>query len=227
MKLDVLPNTTTVSPMTLSNAFLIGCDENQEWMLSWFLKNYKKHNKTPLIFADFGLTDTGRAIARGNADHILDFSAEKGKGWFLKPKCMWYSPAKKTVWLDLDCEIRGDLSPIFDLLRPDMLNMVEDVPWSNRRGEVWHNSGVVGFVDKPIILKHWMNQVEKTPQVGDQEVLHSLLTPITKLKYINDLPRKYNTLRIDFIDDTAVENPAVIHWTGQKGKDEIRRQIDA
>ena len=34
-------------------AFLIGCDKKSEWMLDWFLKNYKFHaNETKLVFAD-------------------------------------------------------------------------------------------------------------------------------------------------------------------------------
>ena len=38
-------------------AFLIGCDEKTEWMISWFLKNYFKHkNETKFVFADFGLS---------------------------------------------------------------------------------------------------------------------------------------------------------------------------
>lgn len=216
-----------VRPMTLSNAFLIGCDEKQEWLVPWFLKKYNAHNSTPIVFADFGMSDVGRAIARENSAHLLDFSSEKGKGWFLKPKAMLNSPANKTVWLDLDCEVRENLEPIFNLLQPDTLNMVEDVPWTRRRGETWHNSGVVGFIGQPQILKDWADVVQKNPQVGDQEVLHSMLTTITRIKYINDLPRKYNTLRIDLIDQTAVKNPAIIHWTGQKGKDEIRRQMNA
>ena len=39
-------------------AFLTGCDENTEWMLDWFIDNLKKHkNTSPVIFADFGVSD--------------------------------------------------------------------------------------------------------------------------------------------------------------------------
>ena len=208
--------------------FLTGCDEKQEWMLPWFIKRYKEHNKKcPLVIADFGMSDVGKAVARGNAHAIIDLSEWKGKGWFLKPKAMSNCPSKKTVWIDLDCEIKEDLNPIFNLLQPNMLNMVEDVPWTRRRGEKWHNSGVVGFIDKPEILQKWRIECEKTREVGDQEVLHSMLTAITKIQYINDLPRKYNTLRLDYLDESNVTEPAVVHWTGQKGKDEIRRQMNA
>ena len=46
-----------VKHMTLfKTAFLTGCDEITEWMLPWFLENYSKHNNTPLIFANFGVS---------------------------------------------------------------------------------------------------------------------------------------------------------------------------
>ena len=45
----------------------------------------------------------------------------------------------------VDGEIQN-IDEIFDLLEPQKLSMVEDKPWSWRRGHVWHNSGVVGFI---------------------------------------------------------------------------------
>mgnify|MGYP007000268487 len=54
---------------------------------------------------------------------------------------------------------------------------------------------------------------------GDQEVLHSMLNPITKIKYINDLPNEYNVLRIQTEVDKDYKGPIrIMHWTGQKGK---------
>ena len=69
-------------------------------------------------------------------------------------------PAKKTVWIDLDCQIIDNIDGIFTLLEPNKLNMVEDKPWTKRRKEVWHNSGIVGFIDKPVILTQWAQQVK-------------------------------------------------------------------
>ena len=69
--------------------------------------------------------------------------------------------------------------------------MVEDKPWTKRRGEngAWYNSGVVGFIGKPKILNLWAQWVmENTTQVGDQEVLYSRLDQLQKLMHINPLP---------------------------------------
>ena len=223
----VLQNTIMVRHMKYSEAFLTGCDEKTEWMLPWFFENYKKHNKHPVVLANFGMSDKMLKYATDNAHAIMDLSKWKGKGWFLKPKSMNHCPSQKTVWIDTDCEVKDDLSKIFKHIEPEKLSMVEDKPWTQRRKEIWHNSGVVGFQDKPLILKMWQKQVEADPVVGDQEVLHSMLNPITKMTYIKDLPHKYNVLRIDLLDGRVPEDPAVIHWTGKKGKDEIRRQMNA
>ena len=38
------------------NMFVTGCDESNEWMLPWFMSNYKKYNNYPIAFADFGVS---------------------------------------------------------------------------------------------------------------------------------------------------------------------------
>jgi hypothetical protein len=49
---------------------------------------------------------------------------------------------------------------------------------------------------------------------------------IQKLAYINPLPHTYNTLRLDYIDGINVRNPKIVHHTGRKGNDVIRKQIE-
>ena len=104
--------------------------------------------------------------------------------------------------------------------------MAEDKPWTKRRQEIWHNSGVVGFRYKPQILRAWLEQVKTLPIVGDQEVLHSMLNPITRMTYIEDLPQQYNCLRLEIEDGIDIPNKKIIHWTGQIGKDHIRSLMD-
>jgi hypothetical protein len=208
-------------------AFLTGCDESHEWMLPWFFKNYKKHCNKPLIFSDFGLSDLGRAIVRKNVHAVMNLGEIEEYNWFRKPLSMWKSPSKKTVWIDLDCEIKENIDDIFDLLEPNKLAMVEDKPWTKRRGHKWHNSGVVGFIDKPIILSQWCGAVRKyyKEEKGDQEVLDRILTPITKISLIKDLPNEYNVMRIQTELDGYNGKIKVMHWTGKKGKEKIRGML--
>ena len=55
-------------------AFLTGCDASTEWMLSWFIKNYKKYNDTPIIFADFGVSELTRKIVDANFHAVINMS---------------------------------------------------------------------------------------------------------------------------------------------------------
>ena len=206
-------------------AFLTGCDSGHEWLLPWFLKNFKTHCKKPLIFADFGLSDIGRAVVRENVHAVMDLTNAEERGWFKKPLSMYKCPAKKTVWIDTDCQVKENIDGIFDLLEPQKLAMVEDKPWSWRRGHIWHNSGVVGFIDKPMILRQWVSATKSNKdQVGDQEVLDKILSPITKISLIKDLPNEWNVLRLQ-LNDGYKGNIKIMHWTGQKGKEKIRSML--
>ncbi len=208
------------------SAFVTGCDEKHEWMLEWFFKNYKKHIKdVPLIFANFGLSSEGLKLVRENVHAVMNLKVFDEKGWFKKPMSMIKCPSKKTIWIDLDCEIRDDISNLFDMLEPNKLNMVQDKPWTTRGQELWHNSGVVGFIDKPPILYQWAKAVREDPVQGDQEVLHLMLNPITKIAYINDIPNEYNVLRLQTEIDGYAGPIKVMHWTGQKGKDKIKAML--
>lgn len=208
------------------NAFLTGCDETTEWMLPWFVQHYRKHHTTPLVFANFGVSTKARTFMEQQSMCIIDMTQTEEKGWFKKPKAMIASPSLNTVWIDTDCQVMANCDKIFDKIVPNKLLMVEDKPWSRRREEKWHNSGIVGFHKKPHILYQWARQVKLNPEVGDQEVLHSMLNPITKMAYIEDLDNRYNVLRIQIENDGHTCTPSIIHWTGPKGKLKIQRMIN-
>jgi len=205
--------------------FITGCDSNNEWQLPWFFENYKKHNDTPLVFADFGVEDI--EAVKPHVHAVVDLTKVQERGWFKKPKAIFHCPAKQKVWLDTDCEIRSNISGIFGLLKPQMLNMIEDKPWAKRRGGVQYNSGVVGVIDKPVILGMWAQWVQEGGEVGDQEVLTANLNPITAIKYINSLPNEYNWLRLQIENDNEpATNARIVHWTGAKGNDRIRSMMN-
>jgi hypothetical protein len=220
-------------PKLQEKMILTGCDANTEWQLPWFLENYYKHNSLSLAIADFGMSEgfLEKISKKFPIFGTMDMSKEKSmsvSGWFLKPAAMCASPSRSTCWIDTDCEILGNLEFMFRHFEPNKLNMVEDKPWSKRRGEVWHNSGVVGFIGKPEILTNWKNAVKENAQVGDQEVLHAMLNPITRMAYINDLPNEYNWLRLQFeVDGQDSSKKKIVHWTGKKGNAKIKEKIKA
>ena len=207
------------------NTFICGSDYRTEWMIPWFIRNYKQWNTAPLIFFDFGVR---------NKDYLRMFDnviklnkIDKNTTWFMKPKAMLESPGDKTVWIDIDCEVLGSIESLFDLIVPNKLLMGEDVPWSWRSGRKWFNSGVVGFEGKPQVLKDWAYKCKVDPVTGDQETLHIMIgdDALNILRYIEEMPRKYNVLRLDHIDGSVPPNPLIHHWTGYKGKEVIKKQM--
>lgn len=208
-----------------NKVFLTGCDEKTEWMLPWFVKNYLKHNKTPLVFADFGVSPEMRTWVQisGIADTI-EVKKQSANGWFYKPQSMLNCPSEYTCWVDTDIHILGDMSGVFDSVVSEKLSMVEDKPWSKRRKETWHNSGVVAFKNKPVILKDWEKECRLNASVGDQEVLHKMLGQgINRIRFIEDLPNKYNWLRLQIEDGQNSPHIVGMHWTGYKGKLQIQK----
>lgn len=198
--------------MRYSKLFITGCDSTTRWLLPWFTENFYRHNPDAQL-------------------KVYDFDTFKPdlKGWFKKPAAMLDAAllSSNVCWLDTDCEVRADLDDIFTYLEPNKLAMVEDVPWSKRRGEKWHNSGVVAFQSYPVILSEWAAATNNNPQVGDQEILHSITREgMRKLIHITDLPRDYNTLRLDLIDNSTPADIKVMHWTGAKGKEKIRSMMN-
>ena len=216
-------------PKMPERLIVTGCDTKTEWQLLWFIDTYYSHNSIQIAVADFGMSpEMKERIRQSNHPALfcyMDIPVE-GKGWFGKPQAMLSAPGKKCFWIDTDCEVLGNLDRMFDHLEPNKLSMAIDKPWLKRRGELWHNSGVVGFMNKPDILKQWAEACKKNPQVGDQEVLHSMLNPITKMTYIKDLPNKYNWLRLQIENDNE-DSPdkKIMHWTGEKGNDRIRGKM--
>lgn len=214
----------------LNKAFLTGCDSNTEWMLEWWFSEYSKHNNIPVIFADFGVSEEVRKYAEKTFDKVITLNSRKDKNWFLKPEAMILASklSNKVCWIDTDCQVLRSISTIFNYSVENKLGMVQDMPWTKRRGEIWHNSGVVLFEGTPKILKQWRNQINAAPTVGDQEVLHVMLRddPLKKRIYIEDLPNIYNWLRIQLLDGQDSSKKKIIHWTGYKGKAQIRKMIE-
>jgi len=206
--------------MRYSKLFITGYDSTTEWMWPWFYKNFTTQMPKANIIAY-------------NFD---EFEAPIGgiKNWFKKPFAMIDASKKADAvcWIDSDVEVKYTIEDIFDYCEPNRLAMVEDQPWTIRRKETWHNSGVVAFNGRPNILDEWAAAVGNLPEVtnpmfGDQDVLHHLLKDDMRRRiHITDLPKAYNTLRLDLVDSTAPAKIKMMHWTGAKGKDQIRSMMN-
>lgn len=201
--------------------FITGCDKTTEWQLPWFIRNFTEHNpNVPLAIFDFGMSYRMSSLVNAIPHKTED------RGWFKKPSAMLKAAtmAKEVCWLDTDIEVCGPLDGIFEFVEDNKLAMAIDLPWTYRRRETWQNTGVVAFRGTPQILTKWTREVRERPNVGDQEVLHSLLQldPMNRIVHTTYLPNRYNVLRLQIQDRTVPKHVVCLHWTGAKGKQKIR-----
>ena len=245
---------------------LVAASVEQEWMLPWWWYNYSLHNQYPVSFVDFGLSEKGKEWCREKGELIscLDipdsFVAQEAqitrpllkkwkknfgacpsfrKFWFKKPLAMLRSPYQKTIWLDLDCEIRCSLNPLFKkLLKTDKteknkkteigLCRVSTVVQKNHRQlkllkskELVYNSGLILFFNGSSIIHEWALRALDSSHLffGDQDLLSYL---IFKHKYqVLDLPEIYNWLHYQ----TYNPEVKILHYGGTIGKDLIHKKM--
>lgn len=215
---------------------VIGVDKNQEWMLDWWWETYFRHNDYPVLFADFGMSPRG-----------LDFCRSKGKvsgrvelddtPWFKKPFGCLQSTFQRAIWLDTDCEVRGNLKPLFQLPGGHQFSATIDrgTPrqWFDAlpKGMSVFNSGTLVYSHGEPVVQKWalmtllMLTLEpvkgklKIP-TGDQEIF-SLAVRQYAPERMKPIPVDMVRLRLE-PDRVEYGKCIVKHWTGSPGKRRIK-----
>ena len=200
---------------------LIGMDSDQEWMLEWWFDNYKKFNKMPVALVNYGMTRDGLEKAKKLADYIIQFPKLDIHSWFKKPFALKRSPFQNTVWIDIDCQVRHDLGPLRKWCRNYGFAVAPDKENKFSQTTFPVNSGVIAYKHKNKIIDLWAEStIKKGDQYrSDQEVLEVLLHE--EGADYGLIPPLFNWMRLRGVNRFA----HIIHWTGEEGKKEIRKQI--
>lgn len=226
---------------------IVGVDQTQEWLLPWWWDHYKKHNDFPVAFVDFGMSSDKKNWCRERGEFIRlyvadifvaqkeeidptlirEWEAEFGKlfwqgrnAWFKKPLACLQSPFRRSLWIDLDCEIRGVLAPLFSYCEyPLGISLVRE------RGGVdypIYNSGVIAFQrENPLVLIWADLGIDKNSSFrGDQELLSWIIAE--QGLCVSEMPEAYNWSRCYGDNPDAL----VYHWHGEFGRSVIRHQIN-
>ena len=223
---------------------LIGSDLTLEWALPWWWKHYRKHNSHPVAFVDLGLTAEkkrwckrrGPLIPLRVGDFTEEVAPEKAQeweektgksfwesrgAWFKKPFACLKSPFDRTLWIDVDCEIRGSIIPLFEYASKSggLAMAMEQLDFS--RSYKAYNSGVIAFRQNHPLILQWANTCLSlnTQFRADDDVFAYMLSE--KGIEIDEIPPHYNWSRC------LEENPHAIiqHWHGCHGKTVIKAQI--
>ncbi len=231
---------------------VVATDAHQEWMLPWWWKHYSAHNALPVLFVDLGMSEEALLWCRSKGTVcslsqtpsrvkpkeempsalVQQWELAYGKGfwksrpsWFKKPLALLQTPFEMTLWLDLDCEVRGDLSPLFSSLSRDIA-LVPEPHYAHahmrafaicEEEETIYNSGVVLYRrGSPLIAAwaeacvsdsaaHWSDQHLLSRMLYEQKIPVDLLSPL------------YNWHR--GLGDNS--DAQIVHWLGDVGKEHI------
>jgi lipopolysaccharide biosynthesis glycosyltransferase len=150
--------------------------------------------------------------------------------WFKKPFACLLSPYRRTVWIDVDCQVRRSISEMFDscenpfgiAIRPQAQKLLQHNVEIGRilEDELEYNSGVFVFSHGAKIIEEWAKGCLERNNVlrGDQEVLSRLM--YEKGVKLPPLSPKYNWPW----GSEGQTDASIIHWYGG-GKELIREQI--
>jgi hypothetical protein len=220
---------------------LVGGDEAQEWMLSWWWDHFIRHNDYPVMFVDFGLSPKAQTWCRerGTLLNLRSFllclkrqgeiQAEWGalvwdsrEAWFKKPTACLSSPYDTTLWLDLDCQVVGSLEPLFEMGALHGFAMAKDCIASQRTPYPVYNSGVIAFQKGHPLLTLWEKDAQEKNQLfrGDQDVLaHTIQESQIP---VHEMPPSYNWSPWQGNREDVV----IYHWWGNTMKSILRGRID-
>jgi len=247
---------------------LVGCDVNLQSLLPWWWKHYSKHNTLPVAFANLGMTEKGinfckergmvfpvhpkQQITRKSklspkiitswenygGKHLFNYR----KAWLKKAYALFKSPFQKTIWIDIDCKVQGNLLSLFSLLDKSDIAMTKDFGESLRSllsklkdkdpaisldlqefmlprlpEEVIYNSGVIVYRTNVPFFTYFKKSIQEYEPIlpGDQDW-------ISRAVYLYNppivtLPQLYNWSHY-WEENSLVQ---ILHFHGFEGKEKI------
>jgi len=219
-----------VGDLSKRDGVLLLADAKQEWLLPWWWYHFVKSNpRLAVAVVDLGITPSMQSWLSQQGAALVQYDSDLphfSQAWFSKPFALALSPFDRTIFCDLDCEVRRDLSAMFGWSEAGIVLGQDLFPDSQyrklfRQG-CYYNSGLISVGHTNPIIEHWCEETRNlhTSLRSDQEILNLCLYEAESL--VVELPPHYHQLRLsgDHADAT------VMHWTGGHGKTNIRREME-
>ncbi len=245
---------------TLPKGVITGASSEQEWMLPHWWRCYTALCQEPVAFIDFGMSPSARAWCQAKGS-FLPFHSPSGLVreksaicpirakfweriypgnvwkarpiWFAKIFALLQTPYRRTIWIDLDCEVKQPLDDLFHLAdnpaglavtpTTPALQKASEVTGLLKQGERGYNPGVLAFKHGSPALFAWAKlSIERNGELlGDENTLSRALLegafPITSL------PLTYNW---PFFFPENLE-AKIIHFFTDRGKRELLHRMSS
>lgn len=201
-----------------------------EQFLPWWLMHLREQSDLPVLFADFGMSPEGRKFCEEKGELVPmpapDFVVQRKdvslarallwetvftpefwrarRAWFLKPFALLASPFDRSLWIDIDCEVRESLGPLF---QGTHIAMTYDQGTSYHErgllspGAPSYSTGVIGVSHGDPLIVTWAERCMKENHLFLNEQL--LLSQM--VGEIHLLPQRYNWhMRMEGCPDIAI-----------------------
>lgn len=199
-------------------AVVTGCDSQHEWMLEWWYNHYRTYNDYPVYIGNFGMSESAIKYAQ-SIGRVINLRFKSRRNWFKKPFAILGCEAKRILWTDSDCEIRGNLQQIFDDCVDGKVGVTLD-PYS-KIGNDALATGIICVEHGHKYIVKWAEGCYNAKVRGDQDVFNALYK--SDRSGICILKPEYQWLRLSGHDNSEA---VIMHWTGIKGKNIIRSKLN-
>jgi hypothetical protein len=214
---------------------IAGGDYRQEWLIPWWWSGLRKNYSGSVFFGDLGLSPAGLACCRSLGFEPQQISRDDADpqscAWFLKPRVIRIALSAGTrcaIWLDLDCQVLGDLSTIIGCIGDQPGLSMRPDEWEIRHpsgrvlpGEFPYVSGLIGMRDfNPTGWEELCLFCQRFVP-GDQDVLTRLIHR-RRLRVVALEPKH---CLFPWSWEPAVR-PAVFHHAGPTAKQLLRRELE-
>jgi len=225
---------------TIGKGVIVACDQPYEIYLPWWWHNFSLHSSLPVAFIDLGLSKGAQAYCSSKGlviPHHPDSSFqakkeeidanlanywelyhgsdlwEKRAAWFAKPFYLLKTPFKRTLFLDIDCRVQGNIDPLLEIDSSDQFATMKHIFPEG----TFYNSGVCAFGWGSPVIPTWANRSFGVThkELGDDDILHAILSE--EQFDISFFPLKYNCPHSHELSDSAV----IAHYLGKNGKNKI------
>ncbi len=242
----LIPDSSQSHQSQKGDGVIVGADMTQEWLLPWWWECYRNHNSEKIAILDFGMSlemkewcrERGELIRLQIDDEMVKGESEIDEGvsdrwnrslgkdfwasriaWFKKPFACLKTPFSRTLWIDLDCEIRGPIQSLFSYAdKPPGIAMAKE---QCEPKAILYNSGVIAFQAGLQIIADWaLFGLKNTGNFRADDEAFSNMIEKRRLT-ISEIPPPYNWSRTHEDHSKAV----ILHWHGTRGKVVLRSRI--
>lgn len=228
---------------TYTKGVLTGCDINHEWMLKWWWTNYRKANAYPVTFIDFGMSKAAKSWCEKHGTIISlrkpfigtppsstsVYALRKRKIWLSKPKALLHTPYQKTIWIDLDAQVKLPLTRLFTLCPKDTLALCPELSFREQAEKESNllpieassfNTGVIVYPKAASALFLWAESAKQSTSLGDQDLLSYLI--FKKKIPIKLFSSIFNRIHPEPDGDDVV----IYHYASQMGQSALLEKLN-